>query len=155
MPLLRRAPWVGRAFFASLPRQYRRDPTRAFERQWKLAGCDREVLYTQPGLRANLVAGAAEAVRQGARGLAHELALLFGRPWGFEPREIGVPARLWYGTDDALVPLAMGETLAREIPDARLTVCRGEGHLLLFTHWDAILRELTAAARPARTEVLA
>ncbi|MEA2473204.1 MAG: hypothetical protein QOE06_1119, partial [Thermoleophilaceae bacterium] len=31
LPLLRRAPWVGRIFFAGLPRRYRRDPARAFE----------------------------------------------------------------------------------------------------------------------------
>lgn len=44
----------------------------------------------------------------------------------------------------------MGEHLAVAMRHASLTVFPGEGHLLLFTHWAVILRQL--AARQLETQ---
>jgi pimeloyl-ACP methyl ester carboxylesterase len=146
LPLLRHAAWTGRIFFAGVPREFRRDPGRAWRRQAgkRLPPSDQAVLR-DAALRANLERGAAEAVRPGAAGLAHELAVLFGRPWGFAPRDVRVPTSLWYGTDDTYVPVSMGRRLAAEIPLAQLTVFPQEGHLLVFTHWREILSHLIRA----------
>lgn len=54
---------------------------------------------------------------------------LFGRPWGFALREVRVPVRLWYGDADNIVPLAHGQHLAKQLPDASLRVRPGDGHL--------------------------
>jgi pimeloyl-ACP methyl ester carboxylesterase len=145
LPLLRRAPWISRLAFASLPRQYARDPRKAFDKQFgrRMPASDHAAL-AEPGIRENLQQGAVEALRRGVRGFAYELGLLFAQPWGFQPRQIRVPTRLWYGTEDPLVPLHMGEALAREISSARLTLCRDEGHLLLFRRWREILDTVTA-----------
>jgi pimeloyl-ACP methyl ester carboxylesterase len=136
-------PWMARLLFASLPRQYRRDPERAFERQFGhgLPASDRAILDRQD-IRANVMAGAVEALRSGARGLAHEAPLFLGQPWGFQLEAIRVPVRLWYGEADSIVPLQMGRYLASAIPQSELTIFPGEGHMLHITHWEEILRAL-------------
>ncbi len=70
---------------------------------------------------------------------------LFGRPWGFELRNVRVPVHLFYGDADNIVPLAHGEHMARILPHSRLDVRSEEGHLggLGATHeiFDALLGE--------------
>jgi len=95
-----------------------------------------------PSVQENMLAGAVEAFRQGSTGLASEMRLLFSRPWGFEPANMTVPAYLWYGDDDRLVPPAVGRYLESVLPNASLTVCPSEGHLLYHTHWEEILKTL-------------
>jgi len=56
-------------------------------------------------------------------------AILFGRHWGFSPREIRVPVRLWHGDADPLVPLAHAEHLVALLPDSDLSIRAGESHL--------------------------
>jgi pimeloyl-ACP methyl ester carboxylesterase len=143
--LMRRLPWMTRLVTASLPGQYRKDPERAFQKQFgqNLSAADVRVL-TDPDIRANLLEGAVEAMRQGARGPALELELLFARPWGFSPQEIRREVYLWYGDADALVPLQMGQYLAAAIPQSHLTICQGQGHLLFMQRWEEILRTLTS-----------
>lgn len=145
IPLLRRAPWLARPLMSSLPRQYRRDPARAFERQFGagLPDCDRRMLE-RPELRASLLDAAVESVRGGAAGLARELRIAFAEPWGFEPADVRVPVHLWYGEDDAIAPPQMGRWLAARMPNARLTVYPGEGHMAYISHWSEMLTALTA-----------
>jgi pimeloyl-ACP methyl ester carboxylesterase len=143
--LFSRMPWMAQLLFASLPGQYRRNPDKAFEQQFGhgLPDSDRAVLE-RPDIRANVLAGAIEALRSGSRGLAHEAPLFLGRPWGFRPEDIRAPVWLWYGDADSIVPLQMGQYLANAIPRSRLTVYPGEGHMLHITHWDDILQTLAA-----------
>jgi len=143
--LFRRMPWIARLLFASLPAQYRRNPGKAFEQQFGhgLPESDRAVLG-RPDVYANVLAGAVEALRTGARGLAHEAPLFLGRPWGFRPEDIRAPVWLWYGDADTIVPPEMGRYLANTIPQSQLTIYPGEGHMLHITHWDEILHTLAA-----------
>lgn len=55
--------------------------------------------------------------------------LAFTRPWGFDPAAIAVPAYIWQGTADLMVPPAHGEALARRMPEATVRILPGEGHL--------------------------
>jgi pimeloyl-ACP methyl ester carboxylesterase len=58
----------------------------------------------------------------------HDL-VLFGRDWGFRLVDIDVPIRFWHGDADHLVPVRHARHLARLVPDAALTIRRGESHL--------------------------
>ncbi len=46
---------------------------------------------------------------------------------------LAVPALVMAGDDDPIIPLANGRLIARTIPDARLHVVEGGGHMFLFT----------------------
>ena len=144
LPAMQRMPWIARLVTSSLPRQYRKDPAKAFEKQFgrDLPDCDRRALEDED-VRRLLLDAAVESTRQGGRSVATEMQLVFGRPWGFDPSAIKAPTHLWYGADDTLTPPQMGEYLQSQIPDARLTVYPDEGHMAAFTHWGEIVGALT------------
>lgn len=149
-PGLRRAPWMARLFANSLPRQYRRDPERAFQRQFgrDLPPTDAAALAANHEARRVLLDAAVEATRQGTAPLATEMQLTFARPWGFDPAAITTPTRLWYGADDTLTPAPMGQFLHQAIRDSELTVEPAHGHMLLFETWAEII---TALVEPPST----
>ena len=64
---------------------------------------------------------------------------LITRPWGFPLNEIKVPVHLWHGTVDNSTTVAMARYMAQKIPNGKLTICEGEGHMLLIPHWEEIL----------------
>lgn len=47
--------------------------------------------------------------------------------------EIAVPVLVTHGGDDRLVDLAAAEFILARVPDARLHIFEGKGHLPLFT----------------------
>jgi pimeloyl-ACP methyl ester carboxylesterase len=144
VPGLRRMPWLARIVMASLPRQYAKDPEKAFEKQFGagLPESDRHEL-ARPEVHQLILDAAVESVRGGSRGLARELRLTFAEPWGFDPADIAVPTLLWYGDADVITPAQMGRHLAGAIPGSHLTVYRGEGHMVYVTHWADVLADLT------------
>ena len=57
--------------------------------------------------------------------------LAFVTDWGFDLSAIEVPVAVWQGREDAMVPYAHGEWLARTIGTARPRLFDDEGHLSL------------------------
>jgi pimeloyl-ACP methyl ester carboxylesterase len=94
-----------------------------------------------PALRERLRAAMLDATPEG---FAHDLLLLFVSPWGFDPEEITVPTLIWHGDRDPAVPLDVARFYERAIPDSKLHVVRGEGHLLLWSRAEEILRSLAS-----------
>jgi pimeloyl-ACP methyl ester carboxylesterase len=56
--------------------------------------------------------------------------------------DIHVQVYVWHGTEDVDTPVSMGKTVAALIPNSKLIICPGEGHMLLFPHWEEILKQL-------------
>ena len=82
-----------------------------------------------PEFREALIATSREALRAGARGLVHDVAIQ-ARPWGFRLEELSLPVRLWHGDRDEIVPPHHSRHAAQAIPDAELHTYPDEGHLL-------------------------
>jgi pimeloyl-ACP methyl ester carboxylesterase len=143
--LASRAPWAVRLMFGWYFRAVRNVTPDAVRQKLKQELPPAEqVLLENPGFVDMFLADGLEAARGGPAATVHELGLT-AQPWGFRPEEIAVPVRLWQGEQDTSVSPAMGEYLARVIPDCQATFCPGEGHLVGFTHWEEILR---AVAEP-------
>ena len=56
-------------------------------------------------------------------------AVLFGRDWGFDVRDVTVPVRWWHGDADHIVPFSHAEHMMTLLPNAELFVLPGESHL--------------------------
>src|SRR5947199_2554710 len=89
LPGIRKAPWLARLFMWQAARGYRKDPEKAFEKQFgeDMTAPDRAVM-AEPGVRDAMLNGAAEAHRPGGNGMALDLQPLFARHWGFEPEPV-------------------------------------------------------------------
>jgi pimeloyl-ACP methyl ester carboxylesterase len=101
---------------------------------------DRAVL-TQPRVRCALAESFAEAARRGSRGPSRDLVLLT-RPWDFPLADVRIPASLWYGEADTVVPVALGRDLVDRLAACRAHFLPGEGHYSLpVRHAASILAE--------------
>jgi pimeloyl-ACP methyl ester carboxylesterase len=102
-------------------------------------GADDAALGVDPARRARLEVMLAEAMAQGAVGMAADIVSYTVTPWGFDPAAVGAPAIGFYGADDETVPPAHGEWYAGQVPGADLRVVAGIGHLVALTRWADIL----------------
>lgn len=138
----RYTPWpLWRLLVWYLYRMGHKNPAYLFERGAKdRPRADTEVL-NGPGVLGLNYASQSEALREGTRGFALEARLIV-RPWGFRLEDIRVPVHIWHGTEDVDTPVGMGKAVAARIPESQLTICPGEGHMLLFPHWEEILIQL-------------
>ena len=125
-----RAPLLaGRALVPIAAWARRRPRQFLYVTRWQLGEADRQTLR---GPLGDLVAADfAEAFRQGGRGAAQDLALLF-RPWPFEPSAIRVPVVFFHGAQDRTVAAAVARELAASVPGAQLRMCEREGHFSLL-----------------------
>jgi pimeloyl-ACP methyl ester carboxylesterase len=85
---------------------------------------DRRVLTSEAG--ADSVAGMIGGVQVPDAWIDDDLA--FTRHWGFDLASIAVPAYVWQGSEDKMVPFHHGEWLAAHIPGAVPHLEDGEGH---------------------------
>src|SRR6185437_2130042 len=91
-----------------------------------LPDMDRAVLTGEFG--EDLVASFREAMRTGVEGWLED-DIAFTRSWGFGLEEISVPAMIWQGSADLMVPFSHGQWLASQLPAASAHLEQGEGHL--------------------------
>ena len=94
-----------------------------------IADADRAVLT---GTYADhLAAGARASLNAGIAGWLDD-DLAFVADWGFSLTGEGkIPAAIWQGDQDRMVPFAHGQWLAANIPGARAHLLAGEGHLTM------------------------
>ena len=99
--------------------------------------------------RAALVEEFADALAYSFRGsVSNGIAgwrdddLAFARPWGFEPKTIGVPVAIWHGAQDRMVPFSHGRWLAANVKGAHARLIDDEGHLSLLNRGDRIVEDL-------------
>lgn len=91
---------------------------------------DRRVLE-RPEVRAIAIEMFLEAVRQGAVGWVDDVVRL-GRTWPFRLDEVVADVRFHHGEDDTNVPPQYAKELAKRIPESRLRLYPGEGHISIL-----------------------
>ncbi|HEY3185763.1 MAG TPA: alpha/beta hydrolase [Gaiellaceae bacterium] len=120
------------------------------EALWLLgAGSADEAALRADGVRLRLGEMLEAAFVQDVRGLAADIAGYCLQPWGFEPGAVRAKTLLLYGSRDALADPRHGRWWQSRLPDARLEVAPGAGHLLLIPRWATALSHLV----PDRTQL--
>lgn len=110
-----------------------------FARAWFgaiLPSVDRKILLRRsvaPIMNENL----AQSLCLGAKGIVKEFTRMTD-PWTLSASRVSVPARVWHGTADDYVPLAMARSLADDIPGGTLTLVEGGGHFMLVELLDEV-----------------
>jgi pimeloyl-ACP methyl ester carboxylesterase len=84
----------------------------------------------------------AVAYAQGATGLATDIAGYCLQPWGFEPPGVTAKTLLLYGSQDPVAASRHGRWWQQRLPDARLEMVPGAGHLLVIPMWQRVLSHL-------------
>jgi len=92
-------------------------------------------------LKEDIARNRVEAFKQGKSATAMDLKI-YTDDWGFDLKEIKTKVLLWYGDADKNVSLNMGKYYASQIPNAKLTIYRNEGHFLIRRHATDIINAL-------------
>jgi pimeloyl-ACP methyl ester carboxylesterase len=110
----------------------------------RLLGADSadEAALRANGVRERLGAMLQAAFAQGARGLAGDIAAYCLRPWGFEPERVRAETLLLYGSRDSIADPRHGHWWKSRLPNARLEIVPGAGHLLVVPLWSRVLSHL-------------
>ena len=95
-------------------------------------------VFAAPGMKVMFLDDLLRASRRQFRAPVSDLRL-FGRPWGFSPRDVHVPILLWHGDEDYIVPVGHGQHLADLLPGAELRINPGAAHLANLSLGDEVL----------------
>jgi pimeloyl-ACP methyl ester carboxylesterase len=106
---------------------------------------DRAVL-ARPEAKANLLAAIGEGLRPGVKGAVQDLRL-YCAPWRLDLSNIHVPAILWQGSDDPVVPAQAAYYLAEALPHCRLDMIEDGGHYWVFDRFGMMLDAISRALR--------
>lgn len=104
---------------------------------------DRTVYQTMPKLVDDMIVGLKEDYRQGVRGVVREAQLGY-LPWEIRRDAIQTPTIIWQGELDTTVLPDTARWWAAQIPNSQLTMIPDAGHMLAYTHWDAIVTAFAA-----------
>lgn len=111
---------------------------------------DRAHFTSRPLDRRQFTADLIDANRRSGIASAVSDLILFGRPWGFELRNIQVPIVFYGGSSDIIVPYLHAERQAKRVPGSRLRTYEGRGHFAGYTSPADILDDVREAwPRPA------
>ncbi len=100
-----------------------------------------------PDARLRLMQMLAGAFAQGAVGLAGDIAGYTLQSWGFEFSAVQAKSLLLYGSRDPIAGQKHGVWWQKQLPDARLEVVPGAGHLLILPVWQRALSHLAPGAK--------
>jgi pimeloyl-ACP methyl ester carboxylesterase len=110
------------------------------------AGADDEAaLARRPDRRGRLIAMLQEGQCAGAAGAAADIIAVNVAPGADQLDAVTAPVSLFYGEADDLVPAAHGRWWAEALPNSRLVIVPGIGHLVALTAWDGILTSVCGA----------
>ncbi len=98
-----------------------------------------EPALAAPGAAERLTAMLQTALAQGMQGLAADIAGYCFQPWGFEPAEVQAKTLCLYGAKDDTAGSKHGAWWQKNLPQARLEMVPGAGHLLIIPMWQRVL----------------
>jgi pimeloyl-ACP methyl ester carboxylesterase len=95
-----------------------------------------------PGVRDRLGRMLQDAFRQGAAGTAADILSYTARPWGFDPGDVQAKTLIVGGQGDAIAGNAHAAWYQKAVPDSRMEMVPGVGHLVIVPAWGRVLAHL-------------
>ncbi|MDP1933211.1 MAG: alpha/beta hydrolase [Gammaproteobacteria bacterium] len=126
-----------RLYIALRHRLCAKDPLHYLERlSDTLCFSDRRLLQN-PRLLEAMNKDIEESMRQGARGVAHDISMSYVN-WGFDPGNITIPVLLWRGSADTLVSQQCAKKFANTIPNSSLHRVPNRGHFFFLRSMEEV-----------------
>jgi pimeloyl-ACP methyl ester carboxylesterase len=104
-----------------------------------------EQALSRRGVRDRLGRMLVDAFRQGTAGVTGDILSYTARPWGFDPAQVTAKTLVVAGQADPLAGHAHAAWYQRTLPDARMEMVPGVGHLAIVPTWGRILSHLAPA----------
>ena len=89
-----------------------------------------------------------DAYRQGPGGVADDILSYTARPWGFDPGAVQAKTLIIGGDADPIAGHAHAAWYRKAIPDARMEMVPGAGHLVIAPAWARVLSFLAPHPEP-------
>ena len=83
-----------------------------------------------------------DAFRQGTAGAAADILSYTARSWGFEPGDVRAKTLIVGGQGDAIAGNAHAAWYQKAVPDSRMEMVPGVGHLVIVPAWGRVLAHL-------------
>ncbi|ALW84685.1 hypothetical protein AUC43_06085 [Hymenobacter sedentarius] len=142
-------PWLNRASFLWLSRQWARNPDRAIDWCIRLMRQAEQDVTSKPGFRELLRDAAVQGFAHHGRGVFDDAQAWCRRP-GFAIEDVRAPTTLWHGTADGVWDPINIPYLASRIAGARVHLLPGQGHMMYLENWAEILEETRRLLGPLR-----
>ena len=107
-----------------------------------------DAVLAQPGVRDRLGRMLHDAFRQGTAGAAADILSYTARPWGFEPGDVRAKTLIVGGQGDAIAGNAHAVWYQKAVPDSRMEMVPGVGHLVIVPAWGRVLAHLAPNSTP-------
>lgn len=101
-----------------------------------------DAALARPGARDRLGRMLKDAFRQGPGGVAADILSYTARPWGFDVADIAAKTLIVNGQADPIAGNAHASWYQKAIPDARVEMMPGAGHLVVIPAWERVLSHL-------------
>ncbi|WP_303311085.1 alpha/beta fold hydrolase [Hymenobacter sp. BT730] len=136
-------PILGKVALVELSAQWQQKPDKMIDSLLGLLGPTEQAVKDQPAHRALLRDAAVHGFANQGQGVYFDGRALC-QPPAFQLEAIQASTTIWHGTEDSVWPPDNLDFLAENIPEARLQLLPGEGHMLYLNHWEAILQRVRA-----------
>ncbi|HEX5827431.1 MAG TPA: hypothetical protein VFY23_07925, partial [Candidatus Limnocylindrales bacterium] len=120
------------------------DPVAAYQGVMDTAPAADQAVMADPAWQRAMTRGICEALAPGVDGWVYEVLALDG-DWGdIDVQRVSASVTWWHGDADRNCPLSAARRLVGRLPDARLIVGTGSGHLVADDGEGALLDDLLA-----------
>ena len=124
------------------------DPIAGYREVMQTAPAADQQIMADPAWQAAFTRGTREALAPGVDGWLDEVLAMSGDWPDIDLAAVTCSVTWWHGDADRNCPLSAAQRLVGRLPDARLIVSTGSGHLVADGGEGEILDELLARARP-------
>lgn len=140
--LANKFPFLLRLMLGIQAKQLKKDPRNAVLKFLKIMSDPDQALLKDERVITTIEKMFVEAFSKGYTGVLHEISKVLVKEWGFSLEKINTPVYVSQGKKDNNVPFQWAEILNERLPQSKLNLFEGKGHLLIFEHAEEIISPL-------------